>query len=176
MSILDQFKLGGKVALVTGCNHGIGWSLTLALAEAGADIIGVSATLEESESELEREVRSLTRRFKGYQCDFADRQALYRFVSRVKAENESIDVLVNNAGIAVRKPVLQQTDQDWDRVLEINLNSHFILSREIGRDMVERGSGKIIFTASVLTYQGGIQVPGYAASKGAIGPGYEGAS
>jgi len=169
MGVLDQFKLNGKVALVTGCKHGIGRSLTLALAEAGADIIGVSATLEESGSEIEREVQALARRFKGYQCDFADRHSLYRFISLVKAENGLIDILINNAGIAVRKPVLQQTDEDWDRVIEINLNSHFILSREIGQDMVERGSGKIIFTASMLTFQGGILVPGYAASKGALG-------
>ena len=169
MSMLEQFKLNGKLALVTGCKHGIGRALALALAEAGADIIGVSVTLEESGSEIEQEVKALGQRFKGYQCDFADRRALYKFISRVKAENSLIDILVNNAGTTVRKPTLQQTDEDWDRVIEVNLNSHFILTREIGKDMVKRGSGKIIFTASMLTFSGGLLVPGYAASKGAIG-------
>jgi len=87
----------------------------------------------------------------------------------VKAEFPAIDILVNNAGTILRKPAADHADESWDRVVEVNLNSQFVLSREIGKEMVKRGSGKIIFTASVLTFQGGITVPGYAAAKGAIG-------
>jgi len=169
MNILDQFKLDRKVALVTGCKHGIGKAMALGLAEAGADIAGVSSTLEESGSEIEQEIKALGHNFKGYTCDFADRQALYKFISRVKTDNPAIDILVNNASIILRKPAVEHPDEYWDRVMEINLNSHFILSREIGKDMVARGAGKIIFVASLLTFQGGILIPGYAASKAGIG-------
>jgi len=169
MGILGQFRLDGKVALVTGCKHGIGKAITLGLAEAGADIIGVSVTLEESGSEIEQEVKALGRKFTGYQCDFADRQATYRLISRVKADNPVIDILFSNAGTIFRKPAVEHPDDYWDTTMEVNLNSHFILSREIGKDMVARGSGKIIFTASMLTFQGGILIPSYAASKGGIG-------
>jgi len=169
MGILDKFRLDGRLALVTGAKHGIGKAVTLGLAEAGADIIGVSVTMEESGSELEREVSALARKFKGYQCDFGDRQATYRLISRLKAENPPIDILFSNAGTIFRKPAAEYPDDGWDNVIEVNLNSHFILSREIGKDMIARGSGKIIFTASMLTFQGGITVPAYSASKGGIG-------
>jgi len=169
LGILEQFRLDGKVALVSGCKHGIGRAMTLALAEAGADIIGVSATLEESGSEIAVEVESLGRKFKGYQCDFSDRRALYDFIARVQSENPIIDILVNNAGTIMRKPAVEYPDEDWDKVMEVNLNSHFILTREIGKGMLARKSGKVIFTATALTFQGGILVPSYAASKGGIG-------
>lgn len=169
MSILDQFRLEGKVALISGCKHGIGRAMTLALAEAGADIVGVSVTLEESGSEIAQEVDSLRRKFKGYRCDFSDRKALYDFIARVKSENRVIDILVNNAGTIMRKPAVEHPDEYWDKTMEINLNAHFILTREIGKEMVARGSGKVIFVASALTFQGGILVPSYAASKGGIG-------
>ncbi len=169
MSILDQFKLNGRIALVTGCKHGIGKSITVALAEAGADIIGVSLTLEESGSEIEQELRALGQEFKGYQCDLGDRQSLYNFISRVKADNPVIDILFSNAGTVIRKAAIEHQDDSWDRIIEVNLTSHFILSREIGKDMVARKSGKIIFTASMMTFSGGIMIPSYTASKGGIG-------
>ena len=169
MSILDRFRLDGKVALVTGCKRGMGKAMAIALAEAGADIVGVSKTLEPSGSDVEREVLARGRRFKGYACDFANRAALFAFIERLKADFPVVDVLVNNAGTILRKPAAEHPDEYWDEVIEVNLNSQFFLSREIGRGMVERGSGKIIFTASMLTFQGGILVPSYAASKGAIG-------
>ncbi|NBB21976.1 SDR family oxidoreductase [Runella sp. CRIBMP] len=163
------FDLKGKTALVTGSKRGIGKAMALALAEAGADIIGVSATLELSGSSIEQEVLALDRSFKAYQCDFADRLDLYRFIEAVKADFPKIDILVNNAGTILRKPAAEHPDEYWDTVIETNLNAQFVLSREIGKEMVARGEGKIIFTASLLTFQGGINVPGYAASKGAIG-------
>jgi 2-dehydro-3-deoxy-D-gluconate 5-dehydrogenase len=169
MSILDRFKLDGKTALVTGCRRGIGRAMAVGLAEAGADIVGVSAQLESSGSEVEREVTATGRSFRGYSCDFADRQAVYDLVQQVKAECPPVDILVNNAGTILRKPAAEHPDEYWDRVLEVNLSAQFVLSREFGKDMLARGRGKIIFTASLLTFQGGITVPGYAASKGAIG-------
>ena len=111
----------------------------------------------------------LGRKFKGYACDIGDRKALYVFIEKVNADFPRIDILVNNAGTILRKPAAEHPDEYWDRVMEVNLNSQFILSREIGKKMVERGTGKIIFTASLLTYQGGITVPGYAAAKGGVG-------
>jgi 2-deoxy-D-gluconate 3-dehydrogenase len=168
-TVLDLFRLDGKTALVTGCRRGIGKAMALALAEAGADIIGVSRSLEPSGSAIEREVTALGRRFRPYACDLGDRRAVYALLRQVTADFPVIDILVNNAGTILRKPAAEHPDEAWDQVVETNLNSQFVLSREIGRRMVERGSGKIIFTASLLTFQGGITVPGYAASKGAIG-------
>jgi len=167
--ILDQFKLDGKIALVTGCKRGLGQAMACALAEAGADIIGVSATLEPSGSEVEQKITALGRRFKGYSCDFGDRQALYGFIQQVKSDFPRIDILINNAGTILRQPAVEHSDEYWDRVINVNLSAQFILSRELGREMVERGQGKIVFVASLLTFQGGIYVPGYAASKAGIG-------
>lgn len=169
MSILTQFDLKGKTALVTGCKRGIGRAMSVALAESGADIIGVSATLETEGSKVEQEVKTLGRSFKGYQADFSRRDHSYAFIEKVKHENSAIDILVCNAGTILRKPAAEHPDDYWDTVMEVNLNAPFILAREFGKDMIGRGSGKIIFTASLLTFQGGINVPGYAASKGAIG-------
>ena len=143
--------------------------MAVALAEAGAEIIGVSASLELSGSDVEKEVTEKGASFKAYQCDFSDRQALYQFIEQVKSDYDQIDILVNNAGTILRKPAAEHPDEMWDKVIEVNQNAQFILTREFGKDMVERGSGKIVFTASFLTFQGGITVPGYAASKGAIG-------
>ncbi|RXG28222.1 SDR family NAD(P)-dependent oxidoreductase [Leeuwenhoekiella palythoae] len=166
---MSLFSLKGKTALVTGCKRGIGFAMAEALAEAGADILGVSASLETSGSAIEKAVEAAGSSFKGYQCDFSDRKSLYAFVEKVKSENDSIDILVNNAGTILRAPAAEHSDEYWDKVIEVNQNAQFILSRELGKEMVKRGSGKIIFTASLLTFQGGITVPGYAASKGAIG-------
>lgn len=168
MSIIDQFSLKGKTALVTGCNKGIGKAMAVGLAEAGADIIGVSASLELSGSAVENEVMALGRSFKAYQADLSSRESLYAFVTKVKAENSQIDILINNAGTIMRAPAAEHPDEYWDRVLNINLDAPFLLAREIGKHMLEKGSGKIIFTCSLLSFQGGINVPGYAASKGAL--------
>jgi 2-deoxy-D-gluconate 3-dehydrogenase len=138
--------LTGKTALVTGSNRGIGKAMADALELAGATVVRTSSA----------------------DCDLSDRNAVYAFVERVKKSHQ-IDILVNNAGTILRKPAAEHPDEYWDRVIDINLNSQFILAREFGRDMVERGWGKIVFTCSLLTFQGGITVPGYAASKGGVG-------
>lgn len=168
MSILDLFKLDGQTALVTGCRRGIGRGFAQALAEAGADIVGVSASLE-ADSAVGKDIAARGKCFKGYTCDFGDRAAVRAFVAQVNAEVGPIDILINNAGTIRRAPADEHSDEDWDHVIEVNLNAQFVLAREFGKQMLSRGQGKIVFTASVLTFQGGITVPGYAAAKGGIG-------
>jgi 2-deoxy-D-gluconate 3-dehydrogenase len=164
----NPFDLTGKIALVTGCKRGIGMAMAIGLAEAGADIIGVSANLELAGSQVSTSVEALGRKFKAYQADFSNRDSLYAFIKQLKADYPRIDILVNNAGTIKRNPAAEHSDKFWDEVLEVNLSSQFILSREIGSIMLANGGGKIIFTASLLSFQGGINVPGYAASKGGI--------
>lgn len=168
-TILERFRLDGQTALVTGAKRGIGRALARSLAEAGADIVGVSATLESTGSDVGHDVRATGKKFRGYACDFSDRQALYAFIHAVEKECAPIDILVNNAGTILRAPAQNHSDAYWDKVMEINLNAPFVLAREFGRGMLKRGRGKIVFTASLLTFQGGVTVPGYAASKGGVG-------
>jgi 2-dehydro-3-deoxy-D-gluconate 5-dehydrogenase len=168
MNVLDSFKLHGKTALVTGARRGIGKAMALALAEAGADIVGMSAELQPHGSAIAKEVEERGRKFWGYACDLSDRKQVYEFTAKVKRECPPIDILVNNGGSILRKPAAEHPDDYWDRILEIDLSAQFILAREFGREMLERGGGKIIFTASLLSFQGGITVPGYAAAKGGL--------
>ena len=162
------FNLQGKVALITGGNKGIGKGMALGLAEAGADIIVVSATIPLEGSDIEKEVLALGRNFKAYQADLSNREAVYAFIKKVLAENIRIDILINNAGTILRKPAAEHLDEYWDTVLTLNLDTPFLLAREFGKHMIKNGGGKIIFTCSLLSFQGGINVPGYAASKGAL--------
>jgi 2-deoxy-D-gluconate 3-dehydrogenase len=162
------FDLSGRTALVTGGRRGIGKAMAQALAAAGADIIVASARMEPSGSEVERSVTALGRSFEGHQVDFADREAVRAFAARMSARPRPVDILVNNAGTISRAPAAEHEDDAWDHVLQVNLSSQFVLTREIGRQMLERGEGKVIFTASLLSYQGGILVPGYTAAKSGI--------
>ena len=163
---MSMFDLTGKTALVTGAKRGIGRGMAEALAAAGADIIGVSATLAPG-SDVEQAVTAMGRRFTAHAVDFSDRTAVCAFADAM-AETAP-DILINNAGTIKRAPAAEHPDDWWDEVIEVNLSAQFILSNAVGAKMAERGSGKIIFTASLLTFQGGITVPGYAASKGGIG-------
>lgn len=169
MNILDSFKLDGKTALVTGARRGIGKAMAIGLAEAGANIVGASAAMEPQGSAVAQEVQALGRKFWGFPCDLADRKQVYALIEKVKSECPPIDILINNGGTILRKPAEEHPDEFWDRIMEIDLNSQFVLAREFGRDMLKRGGGKIVFTASLLTFQGGITVPGYAAAKGGLG-------
>ncbi len=162
-----NFRVDGKLALVTGSSRGIGMSVAVALAESGADIIGVSSKLE-ADSKIEKAVEKAGKKFYAFQCDLTDRNSLYAFMEKVKKDHPKIDILINNAGHILRKPVAEHPDEYWDNIININLNAQFILTREIGKRMVEQGYGKIVFTCSLLSFQGGINVPGYAASKGAV--------
>jgi 2-deoxy-D-gluconate 3-dehydrogenase len=168
MSVLDLFNLEGKTALVTGARRGLGRGMAVALAQAGADIIGVSKSLEPTGSDVARDVQAAGRAFHPYACDFRNRTALYAFIRQALAEHPVVDILVNNAGFVLRAPAEQHPDEYWDQVIEVNLNAQFVLARELAKPMLERGAGKIIFIASVLTFQGGLTVPGYAASKGGV--------
>lgn len=167
-NLSNLFNLSGKTALVTGGNKGIGKGMALGLAEAGADIIVVSGSVALEGSDVEKEVKALGRNFKAYQANLGTREGLYSFVNQLLAENPQIDILVNNAGTIMRKPAAEHPDEWWDSVLSLNLDAPFILARELGKHMIERGSGRVIFTCSLLSFQGGINVPGYAASKGAL--------
>ena len=165
---MKSFDLTGKLALVTGCNKGIGKGMALGLAEAGADIIGVSGSIELEGSDIEKEVKALGRKFTPYQADLSNRESIYALLKTIGSTHPIIDILVNNAGTIMRMPAAEHPDEYWDKVMAINLDAPFILAREIGKQMLTRGSGKIIFTCSLLSFQGGINVPGYAASKGAL--------
>jgi 2-dehydro-3-deoxy-D-gluconate 5-dehydrogenase len=163
----DLFDLTGRTALVTGCRRGIGKAAAVALAAAGADVVGVSASLEDG-SDVATEVEELGRTFRSFRCDFADRAAVYDLVAAVREDVSRLDILVNNAGTIARAPAAEHPDELWDRVLEVNLTAQFVLTREFGRDMLECGAGKIVFVASMLSFQGGITVPGYTASKAGV--------
>ena len=166
--ILDKFKLDGKVAIVTGASSGIGQAMAVALAEAGADIVAVSRKIKGADK-TGKAIGKIGRKYRHYSADFSDRKSLYAAIKKIKKDYGTIDILVNNAGTIMRKPAADHPDEYWDEVIEVNMNSQFIITREFGGDMVKRGTGKIIFTCSLLTFQGGITVPGYAASKGGVG-------
>ena len=161
-----MFDLSGKTAVVTGARRGIGLAMALALAEAGCNIIGVSHNMEEDGGALAEQVKKLGREFHPYQCNFEERNQVQELISAL--EHFHIDILVNNAGSIERAPAIEHPMDSWDRILEVNLSSQFVLTQGIARQMLSRGSGKIIFTASLLSFQGGINVPGYTASKSAI--------
>lgn len=162
----SPFDLSGKTAVVTGAKRGIGLAIAEALANAGADIIGVSASLELDGGVVQRRVEAAGRDFTAYQVDFADRGAVVELGTQL-AERR-VDVLVNNAGTIERTPAADHPLEMWDRVLSVNLDSQFVLTQAVGRSMIARGYGKVIFTASLLSFQGGVNVPGYVASKSAI--------
>jgi 2-dehydro-3-deoxy-D-gluconate 5-dehydrogenase len=163
-----NFRIDGKLALVTGCSSGIGKEVAIALAQSGADIIGVSNSLSLTDSEVSKAVEATGKNFYPYTADFSNRESLYEFLNKVKSDHPKIDILINNAGHILRKPVAEHSDEFWDTIIDINLNAQFIVTREFGKRMLELRAGKIIFTCSLLSFQGGINVPGYAASKGAI--------
>jgi 2-dehydro-3-deoxy-D-gluconate 5-dehydrogenase len=162
------FDLTGALAVVTGCRRGIGLAMAQALARAGADIVGVSASLEPDGGDVARSVEAAGRAFVGFRADLADRGAVLALARDLEGLGPGVDILVNNAGTIRRAPAAQHSDEDWDHVLAVNLSSPFILTREVGKGMLERGRGKVIFTASLLSHQGGINVPGYTAAKSGI--------
>ena len=164
----DLFDLAGTHAVVTGCSRGIGLAMAEALARAGADIVGVSARLEQEGSEAQRRVEAAGRTFTGHCVDFSQRDDVAEFAQELAGGDRPVDILVNNAGTIARSPVVEHDDDAWDEILQVNLSAPFTLTREIGRTMVERGKGKVIFTASLLSFQGGILVSSYAASKSGL--------
>ncbi len=165
--ILDQFQLNGRVALVTGAAQGLGQGYAIALAEAGADV----AALDRSDvTETCERISALGRRFLATRCDLREcgPDDLAGVINQVKRELGRLDILVNNAGIIRRTPAIDFKEQDWDDVLQINLKAVFFLSQAAARVMVEQGGGKIINVASMLSFQGGVFVPSYAAAKSGV--------
>ena len=166
----NPFSLEGKNAWITGASYGIGFNIAKAFVGAGIKTIIFN---DINEAALERGLANYKEagieNVKGYVCDVTDEVAVKALVEKIHEEVGQIDILVNNAGTILRKPAAEHPDEYWDKVINVNLNSQFVLAREFGRDMVERGWGKIVFTCSLLTFQGGITVPGYAASKGGVG-------
>ena len=168
MSILDSFKLDGKVALVTGVGRGIGQAAALGLAEAGADIAGLYQTRYQ---ETQEQVEALGRRFLPVECNLLEASVaqLNGVVDQIVGELGQLNILVNNAGIIRRTPALEYSEEDWDAVIQVNLKGLFFLSQTAARVMADQGGGKIINIASLLTFQGGILVPSYTASKSGVG-------
>lgn len=162
----DLFSLAGTTAVVTGASRGIGFAMASALAGAGADIIGVSASLPASGSAIEGAVTAAGREFTGIACDFADPDAVDALGAELASRH--VDILVNNAGTIERAPAAEHPMELWDRVVQVNLSSQFRLTQAVAAQMLERGRGKVIFTASLLSFQGGINVPGYTAAKSGI--------
>ncbi|WP_342320936.1 2-dehydro-3-deoxy-D-gluconate 5-dehydrogenase KduD [Kosakonia sp. BYX6] len=164
--ILDAFKLTGKVALVTGCDTGLGQGMTIGLAEAGCDIVGVNRKIPH---ETAQRVEALGRRFHAIQADLRHQQGLSDIVNEAVEKMGRIDILVNNAGTIRRYDAIDFNEQDWDDVMNLNLKTLFFLSQAVARQFIAQGSGgKIINIASMLSYQGGIRVPSYTASKSGV--------
>lgn len=167
MRLDDLFRLDGRVALVTGATGGLGAAMAAALASAGADVVchGLSDPPEETLAA----VRAEGRRAASVVGDLLDPLTAARLVEEGEAALGAIDVLVNNAGTIRRSPAAEHSDADWDLVLAVDLSSPFRLAREVGRRLIARGApGKIVNVASLLSFQGGILVPSYAAAKGGL--------
>lgn len=163
-----SFDLAGRTALVTGANVGIGQAIAVALAEAGTDIIAASSSMSRTGSETARAVEAHGRSFTGYDVDFSDPDAVREFADRLVADGPAIDTLVNNAGAIYREPALTHSHEQWQRILDIDLTSQFILTQVLGGAMVGRGFGRIISIASMRVFQGGEGVLGYTASKAGL--------
>jgi 2-deoxy-D-gluconate 3-dehydrogenase len=159
------FDLTDRLAVVTGARRGIGLAIADGLAAAGADVIAVSAGQEADGGAVRARVEAHGRRFRGFAVDLGDRAAVSDLAARLGELDRPVDILVNNAGTIHRARAVDHPDDAWDRVLEVNLTAPFLLARELGAGMVQRGHGKVVFTASLLSFQGGVTVPGYTASK-----------
>ena len=165
--ILDKFRLTNKVALVTGCTTGLGQGMSIGLAEAGADIVGVDYV--DDASETKKAIEELGRKFKYLKENLLSIEPINRIMVTVLKEFGKLDILINNAGIIRRTDALDFSEKDWDEVMNINLKTVFFLSQAAGRQFVKQNSpGKIINIASMLSFQGGIRVPSYTASKSGV--------
>nr|WP_304186762.1 2-dehydro-3-deoxy-D-gluconate 5-dehydrogenase KduD [Hafnia alvei] len=164
--ILDAFSLQGKVALVTGCDTGLGQGMAVGLAQAGCDIIGINIV---EPTETIAQVTALGRRFLSLTADLRDTSVISDLVARAAGEFGHIDILVNNAGIIRRQDALEFSEKDWDDVMNLNIKTVFFMSQAVARQFIAQGKGgKIINIASMLSFQGGIRVPSYTASKSAV--------
>lgn len=166
MTILDSFQLAGKVAIVTGCDTGLGQGMARALAQAGADIVGVNVT---APNETQAQIESLGRRFLDLRANLADISCIPGLIDQAKAFGGHVDILVNNAGIIRREDAIKFSEKDWDEVIDLNLKTVFFFAQAVARQYLAQGSGgKIINVASMLSFQGGVRVPSYTASKSGV--------
>ncbi|EHS99397.1 TPA: 2-dehydro-3-deoxy-D-gluconate 5-dehydrogenase KduD [Klebsiella oxytoca] len=164
--VLNAFDLTGKVAIVTGCDTGLGQGMTLGLAQAGCDIVGVNRQIPHETAE---KVQALGRRFTAIQADLSRQDQIAAIVTQAVAAMGRVDILVNNAGTIRRADALTFSEKDWDDVINLNLKSVFFLSQAVARQFIAQGDGgKIINIASMLSFQGGIRVPSYTASKSGV--------
>ncbi len=164
--ILEKFYLTGKTAIVTGASTGLGKGISLGLAEAGADIVGVDYVRMD---ETQKEILALGRRFKGIIADLTTTGPIEGIISETVTEFGRLDILVNNAGIIRRNDAIEFSEKDWDDVLSINLKTVFFFCQAAAKEFVKQGrEGKIINIASMLSFQGGIRVPSYTASKSGV--------
>jgi 2-deoxy-D-gluconate 3-dehydrogenase len=164
--ILDQFKLDGKVALVTGASRGLGHAMAIALAQAGAD---VAVTATQPPMHTARQIEQLGRRSFALAADLSDRDAWRPLVGQTVDQLGRLDILANNAGMIRRENVLDFLEADWDQVMDVNLRSAFFLAQSAARQMVlQKQGGRIINIASMLSFQGGIRVASYTASKSGL--------
>ncbi len=163
--ILDQFRLDGKVAVVTGGNRGLGAAMAIGLAEAGADIVSIQRS---SATEVVAERISSLRRFLPLTLDIGAETAAQQALDATLSAFGRVDILINNAGVQRRAPAVDFSIEDWDAVLNVNLRAVFLFCQTFGRHMLQQGSGKIINIASLLSVQGGITIPAYTASKHAV--------
>ncbi|MEF3082582.1 MULTISPECIES: 2-dehydro-3-deoxy-D-gluconate 5-dehydrogenase KduD [Luteimonas] len=161
----NPFSLEGKVALVTGANTGLGQGIAVALAEAGADIAAAGIS---PPTETEAKVKALGRRFVSIEANLTSIEPVARLLKETLDGLGGVDILVNNAGLIRRADAVDFSEQDWDDVMNVNIKSAFFLSQAVGRHFIAQGSGKIINIASMLSFQGGIRVPSYTASKSGI--------
>ena len=165
--ILDKFKLNGKVAIVTGCSTGLGQGMSIAFAEAGADVVGVDYV--NSSAETQTKVEAVGRKFLYIQANLMTIEPIREIIEKAVATFGKIDILINNAGIIRRTEAIEFSEQDWDDVLNINLKTVFFFSQQVAQQFLKQGNGgKIINIASMLSYQGGIRVPSYTASKSGV--------
>lgn len=164
--ILEQFSLAGQVAIVTGCNKGLGQGMARALAQAGADVVGVNVSAPE---ETKQQIESLGRRFLDLRANLADISGIEKLVADATQFGGKVNILINNAGIIRREDAIKFSEKDWDDVMDINLKTVFFFSQAVARQFIAQGSGgKIINVASMLSFQGGVRVPSYTASKSGV--------
>lgn len=164
--ILNNFRLDGRVAIVTGCNTGLGQGMALALAQAGADIVGVNITAPD---DTRAQIEATGRRFLDLRANLSDVSSIHGVMTKALTLTGSIHILVNNAGIIRREDAISFTEKDWDDVVDLNLKSLFFFAQAAARQFIAQGTGgKIINVASMLSYQGGVRVPSYTASKSGV--------
>ena len=163
---LSNFQLDGRVAIVTGCNTGLGQGMALALAHAGADIVGVNVS---EPTDTKKQIETLGRRFVDLRANLSDISSIAGLIAEAKKLTGSVDILVNNAGIIRREDAINFSEKDWDDVVDLNLKTVFFFSQAVAKEFIAQGTGgKIINVASMLSFQGGVRVPSYTASKSAV--------